>query len=199
MGSSLCQLISHTSTSAISSQNHISFSQRSLYHTNENPGPLDLYLCHGKLWQSPKVTEGMATAVGSCWWLLLLLGTCGIEEHAGDSASVARAAGHILFPDPTVSQKTTHGPNLTLVQAFPCPSGMHAMLFILLSSPSVPDHLQFPMLCSTTGLWDGMNYTFPHENMDTKSCLKEDYSDHWNNSCTIDRTKQLAEKKTQNI
>lgn len=109
MGSNLYYFIcwlSHTSTSAISSQNHISFNQMSLNHTNQNPGPIDLYLCHGKLWQSPKVTERMATAVGSCWCLLLLVATCGIEGHAGDSASLARSAGHILFPNPTVSQRT---------------------------------------------------------------------------------------------
>lgn len=128
--------LSHTSTSAIPSQNYISYSQMNHNHTNQRPGPFDLCLCHGKLCQSPKVTEGMATAVGSCWWLLLPVATRGIEGHAGDSASVARAAGHVLFPHPTVSQKTTHGPNPTLDQDFPCPSCISTMLFILLSSPT---------------------------------------------------------------
>lgn len=94
MGSNLYHFIcwlSHTSNSAISSQNYISFSKMSHNHTNQNPGPLDLYLCHSKLWESPKVTEGMARAVESCWWLLLLVATCGIEGHAGDSASALQA------------------------------------------------------------------------------------------------------------
>lgn len=173
MGSNLYHFIwwlSHTSTSAISSQNYISFSQVSHNHTNQNPGPSDLYLCHGKLWQLPKVPEGMATAVGSCWWLLLLMATCGIEGRAGDSGSGPRAAGHILFPHPTVSQKTTHGPNSTLDQDFYSPPCMSTILYLLLPchlpQHTVSDHPPFPTLCSTTGLWDGMNYTVPHENID---------------------------------
>lgn len=139
MGSNLYHFIcwlSHTFTSAISSQNYISFCQMSHNHTNQNSGPPDLYLCHGRLWQSPKVTEGMATAVGSCWWLLLLVATHGVEGHAGDSASVAHAAGHILFTHPTLPQKTTHGPNSTLDQDFSSPPCMSTMLLILSSSPA---------------------------------------------------------------
>lgn len=139
MGSHLYHFIcwlSQTSTSAISSQNYISFSQMRHNHTNQNPGPSDLYLFHGKLWQSPKVTDRMAVAMGSCWRLLLLVATCGIEGHAGDSASVAHAAGHIPFPHPTVSQKTTHGPNSTLDQDFFSPSCINTVLLIFLSSPA---------------------------------------------------------------
>lgn len=108
MGSNLHNFIcwlSHTSNYAISSQNYISFSKLSHNHTNQNPGPFDLYLCHCKLWQSPKVTEGMVRVVESCWWLLLLVATCGTEGHAGDSASVLQAhsipRSHCLSEDST--------------------------------------------------------------------------------------------------
>lgn len=182
--------LSHTSTSAISSQNYISFHQMSHNHRNQNPGPSDLYLCHGKLWQSPKVTEGMAVAVGSCWWLLLLVATCGIEGHAGDSASEARAAGHILLLHPTVSQKTTHGPNSTLGQDFSSPPCTSTMLLIFLSSPAhCPRTPPIHSPLSVQLLACGMEW-ITHVLMKAqilKSCLKEeDYSDHWDNSSTID-------------
>lgn len=141
MGSNLYHFtcwLSHTSTSAISSQKYMSHN-----HTNQNPRPPDLYLCHGRLWQSPKVTEGMAAAVGSCWWLLLLMATCGIEGHAGHSASVAPAAGDILLLHPTLRRQHM-GQTQPWIRTFP----LHLARVLCYSScclpqHTVPDHLPF--------------------------------------------------------
>lgn len=91
-----------------------------------------------------------------------------MQRPAGDNASTPCAAGHVLS-HPTVSQKTTCGLNPALGQDFSSPSCVNTMPFTLLSLPqyTVPAHIPLPTLFVTTCLWDGMNYAFPDENMDT--------------------------------
>lgn len=196
--------LSHTSTSAIPSQNYISYSQMNHNHTNQNPGPFDLYLCHGKLWQSPKVTEGMATAVGSCWWLLLPVPTCDIEGHAGD---MHVPLWHVLLgmfsPQTPLSLRRQHmGQTQPWIRTFP--SLLHKYYAIyLVVFPSTSSQLTSHSPCSFPLLTYGMEW-ITHFLMKTrmlKSCLKEeDYSDHWDNSFTVDsQNKAVGRQKKPNI
>lgn len=91
-----------------------------------------------------------------------------MQGRAGGTASTPRAAaGHVLSL-PTGSQKTTCGLYSALGLDLSSPSCISTMPFTLLSPPpyTVPDHIPLPTLFATTCPWDGMNYTFPDENMD---------------------------------
>lgn len=116
-------------------------------------------------------------------------------------ASVACAAGHVLSPDPTVSQKTTHGPNSTLDQDFPSPSCISIMLFILLSSPA--HHPSSPPIPHALFHYWPMGWNELHISSWKHGCLRA----AWRKKITqiigttapqyIVRTKQLADRKNQ--
>lgn len=122
--------------------------------------------CRGKLWQSPKVTERMAGAVGSCRWLLLLMATrtCWHRRTCWGQ----RLCGTFYSQTPLPLRRHHMSQTQPWIRTFPLPlAWVLCYLSSCLPQCTVPDHLPFPTLCSTTGPWDGMNYTFPHENMDT--------------------------------
>lgn len=150
-------------------------------------------LCNGKLRQSPKVTERMARAVGSCWWLLLLMATRGIEGHVGDSAFLACSIPHCLSEDNTWA-KLSPGSGLFL-------SLLHEYYAIyLLVFPSALSQMTSHFPLSVPLLAHGMEWIthFPMKTRIHKSSLKEDYSDHCDNRSTID-SQNKADRKTPNI